>query len=56
MTVQNVQLGDDIVWDGINAGLVTAIDRKDQPGFIMVHTSVGGWLRIGRDESVKVVG
>ena len=55
MTVQNVQLGDDIVWDGINAGLVTAIEREES-GFISVHTTVGGWLRIGRHESVKVVG
>ena len=56
MTVQLVQLGDDIVWDGINAGLVTGIDKFREPGFTWVHTTVGGWLRIGRHESVKVVG
>ena len=56
MTIQNIQLADDIVWDGIEAGLVTAIEREDEPGFIWVHTTVGGWLRIGNHESVKVVG
>ena len=56
VTVQTIQLGDDIEWDGMQAGMVTAIDRDDQPGFIMVHTMVGGWLRIGIHETVKVMG
>lgn len=56
MTVQTIQLGDDIEWDGMQAGMVTAIDRNDQPGFIIVHTMVGGWLRIGIHETVKVLG
>lgn len=54
ITGKEIQLGDTIEFDGLNLGLVTAIESADG-GFVFVHGSSLGWARIGLSEKVKVI-